>query len=285
MNHITAKTKLLGVIGNPIEHSFSPKLHNYIIEQMNSDYVYTAFNVEASDLKYVTDAIRALGIKGINVTAPYKAQIMQYLDVISDDARLFNSVNTVVNRNGKLYGYTTDAEGCYASLVNEGIEICNKNVLVIGAGGVVTPTIIRLIRENPKSVTVVNRTQSKTNILMEDIFNKTGYKISTNMDISSYDVVINTTSAGMSPKEDILPTDSIECIKNLDFINEKTSVVDMIYNPEKTFFLRECEKRGAKIANGLGMLIYQGIFAYELFTDTTLPTNIADMIKKEVFNR
>ncbi len=285
MNCITAKTKLLGVIGNPIEHSFSPKLHNYIIEQMNADYVYTAFNVEASDLKYVADSMRALGIKGINVTAPYKAQIMQYLDVISDDARLFNSVNTVVNRNGKLYGYTTDSEGFYASLVNEGIEICNKNVLVIGAGGVVTPTLIRLIRENPKSITVVNRTQSKVNMLAEDIFNKTGYKISTNMDITSYDVVINTTSAGMSPKEDILPTDSIECIKNLDFINEKTSVVDMIYNPAKTLFLRECEKRGAKIANGLGMLIYQGIFAYELFTDTTLPKNIADMIKKEVFNR
>lgn len=285
MNCITAKTKLLGVIGNPIEHSFSPKLHNYIVEQMNADYVYTAFKIEASDLKYVADAMRALGIKGINVTAPYKAQIMQYLDVISDDARLFNSVNTVVNRNGKLYGYTTDSEGFYASLVNEGIEICNKNVLVIGAGGVVTPTLIRLIRENPKSITVVNRTQSKVNILMEDIFNKTGYKISTNMDSSSYDVVINTTSAGMSPKEDILPTDSIECIKNLDFISEKTAVVDMIYNPEKTLFLRECEKRGAKIANGLGMLIYQGIFAYELFTDTTLPKNMADMIKKEVFNQ
>ncbi len=285
MKNIDATTRLLAIIGNPVEHSFSPKMHNFIATKTGDNYVYTALRVEDENLKATLDGIRAMGICGINVTAPHKINVMQYLDEISDDAKLLGSVNTVVNQRGKLIGYNTDSEGFYVSLVNAGMDVHNKNILIIGSGGVAKPTIMRLIKEAPSSITVVNRTPTKAKILADMIYEKTLYKIKTEIETFNFDIVINTTSAGMSPQEDMLPIDSIDCIDNLDFINSNTCVVDMIYNPDKTLFLRECEKRGAKILNGLGMLIHQGILAYELFTGTKLDADIADTIKKEVFGR
>ncbi len=285
MKNIDAKTKLLAIIGNPVEHSFSPKMHNYISKKIGNNYVYTAFKVEEDNLKEALNGIRAMGICGVNVTAPHKKNVMKYLDEISDNARMLDSVNTIVNRDGKLIGYNTDSDGFYTSLISAGISVCNKNILIIGAGGVATPTVIRLIKESPSSITIVNRTQEKADIIADLVYRKTGYKIKTSIDSFNFDIVINTTSAGMSPQENALPTDSIDDIKNLDFISSETAVVDMIYNPDKTLFLQESEKRGAKILNGLGMLIYQGIFAYELFTGVKLDSSFADCIKKEVFNR
>lgn len=285
MKNIDAKTKLLAIIGNPVEHSFSPKMHNYISQKTGNNYVYTAFKVEENNLKEALDGIRAMGICGFNVTAPHKKNVMKYLDDISDSAKLLDSVNTVVNYNGKLIGYNTDSDGFYTSLVKADISVQGKHILVIGAGGVACPTIIRLIKERPESITVVNRTQKKADALADSIFKKTGYKVKTTISTFDFDIVINTTSAGMAPQENILPTDSIDCIKNLDFINPHTAVIDMIYNPDKTLFLQECEKRGAKTLNGLGMLIYQGIFAYELFSGNKLDDSFAECIKKEVFNR
>ncbi len=285
MNSIDSKTKLLAVIGDPIEHSFSPKMHNYISKKIEKNYVYTAFKVDEHNLKQALDGMRAMGICGFNVTAPHKKNIMKYLDEISDSAKLLDSVNTVVNQNGKLIGYNTDSDGFYASLEKANICVQGKHILVIGAGGVASPTIIRLIKEDPSSITVVNRTQAKAQTLAASVYKKTGFKVKTSIDSFDFDIVINTTSAGMAPYENLLPTDSIDCIKNLDFINSNTAVIDLIYNPEKTLFLQECEKRGAKILNGLGMLIYQGIFAYELFTSTKLDDSFAESIKREVFNR
>ena len=168
------------------------------------------------------------------------------------------------------------------ALTKAGIEIENSRILIIGAGGVVRPTLIRLIDNKPKSITVVNRTKSKAKTLAEDILKSTGFEVNTEIDKLEFDIVINTTSAGMEPQENVMP---IENINDLSFINENTAAVDMIYNPDKTLFLQEAEKRGAKILNGLGMLIYQGIIAYELFTDTKLPDDMGERIKKEVFGR
>ena len=189
------------------------------------------------------------------------------------------------HRDGKLYGYNTDADGFCMALTKAGIEIENSRILIIGAGGVVRPTLIRLIDNKPKSITVVNRTKSKVKMLAEDILKSTGFEVNTEIDKLEFDIVINTTSAGMEPQENVMPIDNIEEINDLSFINENTAAVDMIYNPDKTLFLQEAEKRGAKILNGLGMLIYQGIIAYELFTDTKLPDDMCERIKKEVFGR
>lgn len=285
MLEISGKTKQLGIIGYPVEHSFSPKMHNFISDSLGNDYVYSAWRVSPENLKAAAQGMRALGIRGINVTAPHKVEIMKYLDEISPQALELGSVNTVVNRDGHLCGYNTDADGFYRALAAEDIYLTDKKILVLGAGGVVRPTLIRIAQENPKSIVILNRTQSKAKALADELKSKTGRNIISELNDKEFDIVINTTSAGMAPQLDALPTDSITELDNLDFINENTAVVDMIYNPDETKFLNEAKKRGAKTLNGLGMLIYQGIIAYELFTETKLSDDIAQIIKREVFKR
>lgn len=274
---INGHTIQLAIIGKPVEHSFSPQMHNFFSKITNKNYSYSAW--ETDDIEYAVKGIRAMNIRGVNVTAPYKKDVIPFLDEIDKNALLFGSVNTIVNNNGKLKGYNTDADGFYRSLVSDGTKIKNKNILVIGAGGASQPAVMRFIQENPKSVTVVNRTKSKVDTMRLEILKKLNFEISA--DFSSdinYDVVANTSSAGMT--SNILPTAEIDGISTLDFINEKTTVADMIYNPPETLLLKESKKRGAKTINGLGMLIYQGIIAYELFTESHLPDGIYNDVKE-----
>lgn len=286
MLQISGHTKQLGIIGYPVEHSFSPKMHNFISERLNNDYVYSAWRVAPNELEAAINGIRALGISGVNVTAPHKVEVMKYIDVVSEQAKLLGSVNTIVNRDGKLYGYNTDSEGFYAMLKNAGIDVEDKKLLIIGAGGVVKPTLIRLIQAKPKSITVVNRTKSKVLALKESLKAAMGFEIETEVRDKDYDIVINTTSAGMEPQLDSLPIDALEEFDDLSFINQNTAVVDMIYNPDETLFLKEAKKRGAKTTlNGLGMLINQGIISYEYFTGEKLPEDISEIVKREVFYR
>ena len=285
MAEISAKTKQLGIIGYPVEHSFSPKMHNFIASRQGDDYIYSAWRVNPENVGAAIAGIRALGIRGINVTAPHKTAVMAHLDEITDATKKLGSVNTIVNDNGFLRGYNTDAEGFYRALTSQGIEIKDAKILVLGAGGVVKPTLMRIIWENPAEITVLNRTKSKAVSLADALKSETGFEIKTELASLDFDIVINTTSAGMEPQEDTLPIDAIDELDNLDFINEHTAVVDMIYNPDETLFLKEAKKRGAKTMNGLGMLIYQGLIAYELFTGTTLPSDMAEIVKREVFGR
>lgn len=283
--NVSAKTKQLGIIGYPVEHSFSPKMHNFISSFLGNDYIYSGWRVAPENVGAAIAGIRALGIRGVNVTAPHKTAVMEHLDEITADARKLGSVNTIVNDNGFLRGYNTDAEGFYRALTAQSIEIKDAKILVLGAGGVVKPTLTRLIWENPKEITVLNRTKEKAVALSNALRADTGFEIKTELTSLDFDIVINTTSAGMEPQEDALPIDAICELDSLDFINENTAVVDMIYNPDETLFLKEAKKRGAKTMNGLGMLIYQGLIAYELFTGTTLPPDMAEIVKREVFGR
>lgn len=280
---ITGKTKQLAVIGYPADHSFSPVMHNFIADNMNMDYTYSAFTVSPENLGDAIRGMRAMGFCGMNVTAPHKIEVIKYLDEISDDAKLLNSVNTVVNKNGILTGYNTDSEGFYLSLKNAGVKVENADILVMGCGGVVIPALTGIIKYNPKSITLLNRTKAKAEKLAEDIFNITGYRIKTCMETDSFDIIINTTSAGMGEQKNVLPWESINELSGIDFITPKSVAVDMIYNPPKTEFLKYAEGKGAKTINGLDMLIYQGLLAYELFTDTKLPDNMAELLRKEVF--
>ncbi|MCI9086004.1 MAG: shikimate dehydrogenase [Clostridia bacterium] len=285
MTKIDGHTQHLGIIGYPIEHTFSPAMHNFISEAVHNNFIYSAYLIPPEQLENAINAVRALDIKGINVTAPHKVEVMQYLDEVTDTAHELGSVNTVVNRGGKLYGYNTDADGFCMMLEKNDIAIKGSNILIIGAGGVTRPTVIRLIDNGASAITVLNRTKEKADSLADDIMKVKGFKINTTVNSFDFDIVINTTSAGMEPLENALPTDSISEISDLSFINENTAVVDMIYNPSETRFLKESRERGAKTLNGLGMLIYQGVIAYELFTDTKLPSNIGELIQREVFNR
>ena len=283
MLNINGHTKQLAVIGNPVEHSLSPAIHNFISKKLDNNYVYTAFCVENKDVKTALDGMRALGIRGFNVTAPHKQEVMKYLDEISEDAKMQGSVNTVVNHNGILKGYTTDGDGFYKSLATAGIEVKDKKILILGAGGVAKPIAMRLIKEKPLSVTILNRTQQRACELANELYEQMGYRVETSVDVKDYDLVINTTSAGMGDQKNVLPIESIPEISDLDFVNENTAVADLIYRPEKTLFLEECEKRSAKILNGLGMLIYQAVISYELFTNTEVSEEIVSQIKEKIF--
>ncbi|MCH5210562.1 MAG: shikimate dehydrogenase [Oscillospiraceae bacterium] len=285
MFDINGHTKQLGIIGYPVEHTFSPAMHNFISDTIHNNYVYSAWCVHPDNLKNAIDGMRALGISGINVTAPHKVEVMKYLDVVTDVAKELGSVNTVVNRDGKLYGYNTDADGFCMALKKAGIEIKDSRILILGAGGVVRPTLIRLIDNGAAEITVVNRTKSKAVSLSEDILKCKNFKVNTEISSFDFDIVINTTSAGMEPQENALPIENIEEIDDLSFIGKHTAAVDMIYNPDETLFLKRAREQGAKTVNGLGMLIYQGIIAYELFTGVTLPEDMGERIKKEVFGR
>lgn len=273
-----AQTKVLGIIGTPIEHTKSPLMHAEFAKMTDVNCVYAAFDVTKERLGDAICGIRALGIKGVNVTAPHKFEVIKYLDEVSEEARLFGSVNTVVNIDGKLVGYNTDAEGFYRSLLAGGTDVAGKDILIFGAGGATQPIVILFALKGAKSITVINRTEERAERLKNYVKSAVGYDISTKMRLSHYDIVINTTSAGMAPQVGALP------YEDLSFVDSETFAADMIYNPAQTEFLKQAELRGARTINGLGMLIYQGIIAYELFTDTKLPDNAFEIAKRAVLD-
>lgn len=277
MLEVDGHTKLLAIIGSPVDHSFSPKMHNFISEKLNKNYLYCAMRVEKEDLESAIKGVLALNMSGINVTAPHKIEVKKYLDEISGEAQDYGSVNTVVNRGGKLYGYNTDAEGFYLSLINSGIGIKDRDLLILGAGGASRPVCIKFFREGARSITVLNRTQSRAEELADFVFEKTGRRVETKFTKHHYDVVINTTSAGMGENRDCP-------ISDFSFVDSMTDAADMIYNPPETVFLKKMKEAGARNAiNGLGMLIYQGIVAYELFVGEKIDHSIFYDIKREVF--
>jgi shikimate dehydrogenase len=279
MFEINGETRQLGIIGCPIEHSFSPQMHNFISEKMGNNYVYTALEVKPGSVKEAVEGIRALGFAGVNVTAPHKYEVMKYIDKIAPQAQRYGSVNTIVNRDGVLTGYNTDADGFYQSLLREGVEIKDKDILIVGAGGATKPVGVLFSEVGAKSITIINRTKEKAAALSEYVYSLDGYRILTERQHSHYDVVINTTSLGMYPDVDGCP------LEDMSFVDADTAAADMIYNPAETVFLKRARENGAKTVNGLGMLIGQGIISYELFTNTKLPDDMFDQIAKGVFGK
>lgn len=279
MSSINGKTKQLAILGNPVSHSFSPAMHNYISEKLGNNYVYTALEVAEGDFDAAIEGVRTLGFAGVNITSPFKFKAVEKMDILSESAKKYGSVNTCVNKNGVLYGYNTDAEGFYRSLKREGIEVCGKDILFIGAGGVTKPVMMYFAELGAKSLSIVNRTKEKAQAIADSVAEHYNYNVEIGINKPHYDIVINTTTVGMHPDINSCP------VTEMPYVDEKTAVVDMIYNPEKTLFLQMAQKRGAKIINGLGMLIYQGLIAYELFCDTKLPDGIYDELLENVFNK
>lgn len=261
----SSKTKLFGILGTPIEHTLSPKMHSYMAEKAGIDMSYLAFDVAPEKLHAAMEGMKSVGACGFNITAPHKIEIMKELDEIRDDARDMNSVNTIVNRNGKWYGFNTDGDGFCTSLILEGCEIKDKNVLIIGAGGSARGVCYKLAEYGAASITMTARTKEKIHIIGEMVKKYSSTEFYDEIDkTKKYDIIINSTPLGMHPFEDKNPCDFME------IIDENTVCCDLIYNPKKTIFLKEAENRGAKIINGLGMLIMQGIIAFELFNDVEL---------------
>ena len=280
---ISGRTRLIGLLGYPISHSLSPKMHNSAFSYLGLEYAYLTFDTKEDNLEEVIRAMRALNVRGFNVTMPIKKNVLHLLDEVTPEAQMIGSVNTVLHENGKLIGYNTDGKGYVHDLMERGIEVKGKRFVLAGAGGAARSVAIQLAVDGASEIVIFNRTLEKAveicNIIEKNIFtckvealeldeNKLWEKLKT------ADVFINSTGLGMHPNED-------QCvITNPGILHKDLIVTDLIYKPSKTKLLKMAEQAGCKAFNGLGMMIWQGAAAFKIWTGVDMPV---DYIKNEVF--
>ena len=273
-NDIDTSTKIVGVIGHPIKHSYSPLMHNLAFHLQKLNYIYLPFDVPPSNLKEVLKSMNVLGIRGFNVTLPHKEKIMQFMDHVSEEASMVGAVNTVVNEGNQLSGYNTDINGIVESLNTYKEKIFKSTVSVIGAGGVARSVLFALIRHfKVDEINIVNRTEERAEA-MKDYFkdkmhfeNIHTHELMPKENVEIYqnsNLIINTTSVGMFPNVEDTPTDIV------DSFNESQIVFDLIYNPIKTKFLQIAELKNATILDGLKMFVVQGAKSFELWTSSIM---------------
>ena len=277
---ISGTTKICGVIGDPIEHTMSPVMHNAVFKEMGMDYVYVAFQVKKEGLGEAIQGMRGLNIRGLNVTIPHKVAIIPFLDKLDQLAERIGAVNTVVNDDGVLTGYNTDAEGFLQALLEKGVEPKGKNVVILGAGGA-SRGISFILAGRGANLVILNRLQELDWAVelarqITRVFRKEVEALELNEEnlaavLGWADILVNATSVGMYPDTDETPVNS-------DLLRPGLIVVDIVYNPIKTRLLREAETVGAKTVGGLNMLAWQGALAFELFTGRKAPV---DLMRKE----
>jgi len=240
------------VIGNPIEHSLSPRLHNYWIKKNNIEAVYDKKQINESDIKFVIDEIKNEKINGINVTVPFKKSVLKFIDELSPEANDSKSVNTIYFQNGKIIGHNTDISGFELGIKYSKYDVKNKIVFILGAGGVVSSIIIALKKMGAAKIIISNRTKTKAEDLKK-FFNE--LEIIDWGKTPNFDMIINATSIGLKNEESI----------NLDYssVGHNKFFYDLIYNPKETIFLKRAKLFGNKAENGKMMFIYQ---AHQSFT-------------------
>jgi len=268
---ITGVTRILGVIGDPIGHTSSPAMHNAAIATLGLDYTYVAFHVRPDELGQAIEGMRALQIAGFNVTVPHKQGVMAHLDEVSVEAVAIGAVNTVINRQGQLVGYNTDAFGILESLRRDGgMERLPAQVALLGAGGAARAILYALLQcEEVERILLLNRTRSKAESLAEDL-DRSGRIFVEDMNTSSVaevDLLINSTSVGMYPHEEASP------LADASVLHADMLVADIVYKPLKTRLMIQAESVGARAINGLGMLAWQGARSFELWTGSAPPVD------------
>ena len=280
---IDGYTRLAAVVANPIKHSISPFIHNSAFEATNTNGVYLAWEVDAAELAETVANIRRYQMYGINLSMPYKEQVIPYLDQLSEEACLIGAVNTVVNREGTLIGYNTDGKGFFKSLPS--FKISRKRVVLLGAGGAAKAILAQAILDGVSQISVFVRSSSmeKTRPYLEKIQNATGFRVDLfalediqelQDSITQADLLVNATSVGMDGSSQPIPTSIV--------LPEKLMVADVIYQPFETPFLKWARNQGNQSINGLGMLFYQAAEAFELWTGKEMPTDqIWELLKQK----
>jgi shikimate dehydrogenase len=261
--------QILGVIGDPIEHSLSPILHNFVISRLKLNYCYHAFHIRPPQLVAALNAFSVLGIIGINVTIPHKETVFHLANRLSESAIEIGAVNTLHFHENLWWGYNTDGIGFLKSLGKLAPRLPNSKVIIMGAGGSAKAILSALIAHQVAEIYIYNRTQSKAEALAQEFIQKTGFKSvftlgddfqKLNAILSQASLLVNTTPLGMYPNLDVNPV--AENVK----IPGSLIVYDLIYNPRRTKLLLQAEKAGATVMNGLDMLIHQGIAALEIWS-------------------
>ncbi len=271
---ISGKTGICGIIGDPIEHTMSPVMHNAAFKKLGLDYVYLAFRVKKEELGKAIEGMRALNIRGLSITTPHKVAVIQFLDELDPLADKIDAINTIVNNNGVLKGYNTDATGFLRALLERGIEPKEKRVVILGAGGA-SRAISFILAERGSSLVILNRTWDKAKVCADrisEIFQSEATALKLNREnlataLSEADILVNATSVGMSPNINETPVTS-------NLLKPSLVVFDIVYNPIKTKLLKEAEEAGAETISGLDMLVWQGAVAFEKWTGLKAPVEL-----------
>ena len=268
-------TRLAAVVANPIKHSISPFIHNAAFEATATNGVYVAWEIETSDLEQTIRNIRRYQMFGINLSMPYKEQVIPYLDELSDEARLIGAVNTVVNHDGILVGYNTDGKGFFKSLPS--FTITGKKMTLLGAGGAAKSILAQAILDGANQISVFVRESSmeKTKSYLDRLEEQTGFKVDLyaledvselQARIAESDLLVNATSVGMDGQSSPVPESIV--------LPETLLVADIIYKPFETPFLKWARSQGNPAVNGLGMLLHQAAEAFQLWTGKEMPTEV-----------
>jgi len=260
-----------GVIGDPIEHTLSPTIHNAAFNHLGLDFVFLAFRVKAVDLESALRGMRGLGIHGLNVTMPHKSSVTAYLDEMDPAVKFLGSANTILNKAGKLSGFNTDGVGASKALRENGVKLAEKKLLLLGAGGAAKAIAFTLAQEAGELV-ILNRANGKAKELAERLTRTIGKKIVGGAltpdaiadNLQDSDVLINATSVGMNPA-------SNQSIVPPQLLRSELTVMDIVYNPVETKLAKDAQAAGAKVVSGVEMLIYQGAASFEIWTGHSAP--------------
>lgn len=285
---ITGHTVLTGLLGSPVAHSISPMMHNEAFRQLGLDFAYLAFDVGTDHLKTAVDGLKVMGVRGFNLTMPDKNLMCSLVDKLSPAAEIGGAVNTVVNDDGFLTGYTTDGIGFMRSVAEAGEDIIGKKMTLLGAGGAAASIMIQAALDGVAEISIFNIRDTfftRAESIIEKLKEKTECKLNLydysdpevlKREIAESRILVNGTSIGMAPNTDrsIITDESV--------FRRDLFVFDVIYNPEETLLLKMAKAAGCKTLNGLNMLLYQGAAAFELWTGRKMPVEI---IKEKYFTR
>jgi shikimate dehydrogenase len=282
MMTISGKTRVCGVIGDPIEHSLSPTIQNAAFNHLELDFVFLAFRVKAADLENAMRGMHGLGIHGLNVTMPHKSAVIGCLDEVDFTVRFLGSANTILNRDGKLSGFSTDGVGALKALLENGLDLSGKKVLLLGAGGAAKAIAFVLVPEVGE-LAILNRSTEKAEELAETLGHMFNRKVvggalspdAIKATLRDSDVLVNATSAGMKPNLN-------QSIVAPQWLRSDLTVMDIVYDPVETRLAKDAKAAGAKIVSGVEMLIYQGAASFEIWTGKPAPIEV---MRKAALNK
>lgn len=275
---ISGHTGLLALIGSPVGHSGSPAMYNYSFERLGLDYAYVAFDVKEQDVKQALEAMKLFNMRGMNVTMPDKIEAARCVDELSDAARIIGAVNTIVNEDGKLIGHNTDGIGFVKNLEDHGVTVQGKKITVAGGGGAATSIQVQCALDGAKEITIFNKkdaffertlaTAEKIKDAVPDcVVNVYDIDDIAKMteEIGTSDIFVNATIVGMKPMDDQ------SVVKDLSALRPGLVVADVVYNPVETKLLKDAKEAGCTCVGGKGMLLWQGVAAFKLYTGEDMP--------------
>lgn len=284
---ITGHTGLLCLLGSPVEHSISPAMHNEACRALNLDYRYLAFDVKENQMSQAVEGLKALGVRGWNITMPGKNIMCQLADELSAASEITGACNTIVNDNGKLTAYTTDGIGFMEAVKENGVNIIGENMTLLGAGGAASAILVQAALDGVKQIDVFN-VRDPFFSRLEEIAQKLNERTQCKVIVHDFDhpeqlkeavlnsrILVNGTSVGMAPNTEK------SLITDLSLFHKDLFVFDVIYNPSETKLLKDAKAAGCQSANGLLMLLYQGAASFELWTGQKMPV---ELIKEKYFS-